>query len=96
MSMYRKFIQDLYDGSIAPCEHPVSKDSERHRMTRQAAEKAELLRKELCPDQQKLLDELLSDRGYLDALIEQDGFVMGFRLGGQMTLAILADDSDST
>lgn len=96
MSMYRKFIQDLYDGNIAPCEHPVSKDSERHRMTGQAAEKAETLRSGLTPEQQKLLDELLSDRGYLDALIEQDGFVMGFRLGGQLMLAILADDSDST
>ena len=94
--MYRKFIQDLYDGGIAPCEHPVSKHSERHRMTRQVAEKAEILRGELAPVQRKLLDELLSDRGYLDALIEQDGFVMGFRLGAQLMLAILADDSDST
>ncbi|MBQ8835605.1 MAG: hypothetical protein IJ001_11900 [Oscillospiraceae bacterium] len=65
-------------------------------MTGQAAEKAETLRSGLTPEQQKLLDELLSDRGYLDALIEQDGFAMGFRLGGQLMLAILTDDSDST
>ena len=93
MSMYRKFIQELYDGNIAPCEHSVSKDSERHRMTGQAAKKAETLRSCLTPEQQKLLDELLSDRGYLDALIEQDGFVMGFRLGGQLILAVLEDNS---
>ena len=95
MSMYRKFIQELYDGNIAPCEHPVSKDSERHRMTGKAAEKAEMLRSGLAPEQQKLLDELLSDRGYLDAIIEQDGFALGFRLGGQCILAVLLDNSEA-
>ena len=93
--MYRKFIQELYDGNIAPCEHPVSKDSERHRMTGKAAEKAEMLRSGLAPEQQKLLDELLSDRGYLDAIIEQDGFALGFRLGGQCILAVLLDNSEA-
>ena len=93
--MYRKFIQELYDGNIAPCEHPVSKDSERHRMTGKAAEKAEMLRSGLAPEQQKLLDELLSDRGYLDAIIEQDGFALGFRLGGQCMLAVLLDNSEA-
>lgn len=93
--MYRKFIQELYDGNIAPCEHPVSKDSERHRMTGKAAEKAEMLRSGLAPEQQKLLDELLSDRGYLDAIIEQDGFALGFRLGGQSILAVLLDNSEA-
>ncbi|MBQ8835586.1 MAG: hypothetical protein IJX67_12375 [Oscillospiraceae bacterium] len=93
--MYRKFIQDLYDGNIVPWEHPVPKDSERHRITQQATEKAERLRKNLNPQQQKLLDELLSDRGYLDAIIEQDGFALGFRLGGQCILAVLADNSEA-
>ena len=92
--MYRKFIQKLYDGEIAPCEHRVAKDSERHKATLTAAEKAELLRKDLTPEQQKLFDDFLSDRGYLDALIEEDGFAMGFRLGGQLLLAIMADGSD--
>ena len=92
--MYRKFIQKLYDGEIAPCEHRVAKDSERHKATLTAAEKAELLRKELTPEQQKLFDDFLSDRGYLDALIEEGGFTMGFRLGGQLMLAILADSMD--
>ena len=93
--MYRKFIQDLYDGNIVPWEHPVPKDSERHRITQQVTEKADLLRKNLNPQQQKLLDELLSDRGYLDAIIEQDGFALGFRLGGQCILAVLLDNSEA-
>ena len=95
MSMYRKFIQNLYDGNIVPWEHPVPKDSKRHRITQQATEKADLLRKNLNPQQQKLLDELLSDRGYLDAIIEQDGFALGFRLGGQCILAVLLDNSEA-
>ena len=93
--MSQQFIRDLYDGNIAPCEHSVPKDSKRYQVTRQAADKAEQLRKGLIPEQQKLLDDLLSDRGYLDALIEEDGFVMGFRLGGQLMLAVLADNAEA-
>ena len=93
--MSRQFIQDLYDGNITPCEHSIPKDSKRYQVTRQAADKAEQLRKSLTPDQQKQLDDLLSDRGYLDALIEEDGFVMGFRLGGQLMLAVLTDSSNA-
>lgn len=91
--MSQQFIRDLYDGNIAPCEHSVPKDSKRYQATRQAADKAEQLRKSLTPEQQKLLDDLLSDRGYLDALIEEDGFIMGFRLGAQFMLAVLADSA---
>ena len=93
--MSRQFIRDLYDGNITPCEHSVPKDSKRYQVTRQTADKAEQLRKSLTPEQQKLLDDLLSDRGYLDALIEEDGFIMGFRLGGQLMLAVLTDSSQA-
>lgn len=93
--MSQQFIRDLYDGNIAPCEHSVPKDSKRYQVTRQAADKAEQLRKGLTPEQQKLLDDLLSDRGYLDALIEEDGFITGFRLGAQFMLAVLTDSSQA-
>ena len=43
-----------------------------------------------------MFEEYIAEHNYLDALIEEDGFIEGFRLGGQMVMAMLFGKDDAT
>lgn len=58
-----------------------------------AAIKGNALRQILSPDERKLFDEYISEHYLLDALIDEDGFVEGFRLAVQLILAAVETDS---
>lgn len=89
--MLNDLIKRLYDGEITPCEHRVIPDSQREIATKEISRKADLLRMELNDEQKRLFDEILSDQMFLGALAEEDGFEMGFRLGGQILISMLSE-----
>lgn len=89
--MLNDLIKRLYDGEITPCEHRVIPGSQREKAAKEASRKADFLRRELSDGQKQLFDEILSDQMFLGALAEEDGFDMGFKLGGQFVLSILQD-----
>ena len=89
--MLNDLIKRLYDGEITPCEHRVIPGSQREIAAKEISRKADLLRRELNGEQKRLFDEILSDQMFLGALAEEDGFEMGFRLGGQILISMLCD-----
>lgn len=89
--MLNDLIKRLYDGEITPCEHRVIPGSQREIAAKEISRKADLLRRELNDEQKRLFDEILSDQMFLGALAEEDGFEMGFRLGGQILISMLCD-----
>lgn len=89
--MLNDLIKKLYDGEITPCEHRVIPGSQREIAAKEISRKADLLRRELNGEQKRLFDEILSDQMFLGALAEEDGFEMGFRLGGQILISMLCD-----
>lgn len=89
--MLNDLIKRLYDGEITPCEHRVISGSQREIAAKEISRKADLLRRELNDEQKRLFDEVLSDQMFLGALAEEDGFEMGFRLGGQILISMLCD-----
>jgi len=90
--MLRQLISDLYGGEIDPCSRSIDKTTKRYAQDRATADRADAFRKHLTPEQRKEFDEYIAEHHYLDSLIEEDGFIEGFRLGGQMILAILETD----
>jgi len=62
------------------------------------SEKADAFRAILTPEQQKLFDEYVDEQHSLGYLIDQDGFIEGFRLGTAIFLAAIdapdVDDPD--
>ena len=89
--MLNDLIKRLYDGEITPCEQRVIPGSQREIAAKEISRKADLLRRELNDDQKRLFDENLSDQMFLGELAEEDGFEMGFRLGGQILISMLCD-----
>jgi len=90
--MLRQLIADLYGGAIDPCSRSIDKGTKRYQQDRATADKADAFRKILTPEQRQKFDEYIAEHHYLDSLIEEDGFIEGFRLGGQLILAILETD----
>ena len=90
--MYRYLISQLYGGNIDPCGRTIDKTSKRFQQDRRIADLAATFRKSLTPEQITMFEEY----NYLDALIEEDGFIEGFRLGGQMVMAMLFGRDDVT
>ena len=94
--MYRQLISNLYGGTIDPCGRTIDKTSKRFLQDRHIAELAATFRETLTPEQTVLFEEYIAEHNYLDALIEEDGFIEGFRLGGQMVMAMLFGKDDAT
>lgn len=90
--MLRQLISDLYSGAIDPCSRDIDKTTKRYAQDRATADLADEYRKILTPEQRKQFDDYIAEHHYLDSLIEEDGFIEGFRLGGQLILAILETD----
>ena len=90
--MLRQLISDLYSGAIDPCSRNIDKTTKRYAQDRATADRADDFRKVLTPAQREQFDDYIAEHHYLDSLIEEDGFVEGFRLGGRMILAILETD----
>ena len=94
--MYRHLISQLYGGNIDPCGRTIDKTSKRFLQDRRIADLASTFRKSLTPEQSTMFEEYIAEHNYLDALIEEDGFIEGFRLGGQMVMAMLFGKDDAT
>lgn len=92
--MYRDLISQLYGGNIDPCGRVIDKESKRYLQDRTIAELAAAFRETLNPEQKAMFEEYIAEHNYLDALIEEDGFIEGFRLGGQMVMAMLFGKDD--
>jgi len=90
--MLRQLISELYSGAIDPCSRNIDKTTKRYAQDRATADRADDFRKVLTPAQREQFDDYIAEHHYLDSLIEEDGFVEGFRLGGRMILAILVTD----
>ena len=92
--MLRDIISAIYNGEIDPCARDIDKTTKRYAQDRATADKADEFRKTLTPEQRTLFEAYIAEHHYLDSLIEEDGFIEGFRLGGQIVLAMLmADES---
>lgn len=98
--MFRYIIKKLYGGEISPWDRDIDKDSDRWHQSQLVSQKADALREVLTPEQRKLFDEYVDEQHTLGYLIDQDGFVEGFRLGSALFLAAIdapdEDDDDET
>ena len=82
-------LHDLWNGNLAPCEKIYHQNSEYHQIRNEHAQQFEELRQTLSKEQQELLEKNYSQYDKLIWLELEDAFVKGFRLGGQIVLAVL-------
>ena len=93
--MFRYIIKKLYGGEISPWDRDIDKDSDRWRQSQKVCQKADALRSILTPELRVLFDEYVDEQHSLGYLIDQDGFIEGFRLGTAVFLAAIdAPDLD--
>lgn len=84
-----KVLRDLWNGDIQPCEKRIGKDERYIRIQTEYAEQTDNLYKQLTAEQQELLERSHSKYDELVWLQLEDAFLQGFRLGGQIMLAVL-------
>ena len=91
--MKNQILQDLYHGRIIPDEVAFRRDSSYAKDLAEAASLADQIRDLLPNDQQILLDKLSDAQCRYSGKMEEEQFINGFRLGGQIILAVLNEGS---
>lgn len=81
-------LEELWRGEITPSERAVRKDSPYHKISHEATDLCELLRKELSSEGKKLLDEYHNKQMQLADISLQDAFIRGVRIGAQFVLDV--------
>ena len=88
----KNILEDLYYGSITPCDtRPVS-GSALEKSLRRAAECEENLTQRLSGTEQTLLLELIDAHDEITGTIAIEKFILGFRLGMRLAVESLTDN----
>lgn len=88
----RRTLEDIYYGSIIPCDRQITPGSNLERAMDQAQKCEEQLVDQLGGAQKSLLLDLVNAQDEIYSTMAVENFVLGFRLG--MRLAVEALDED--
>lgn len=81
-------LEDLFYGKINPWEDCPGHIEELRSLNQKMSQLSEILEERLDKETRSLLDQYLSNRADMEALLSCDSFKTGFRLGVQIMMAI--------
>ena len=81
-------LEDLFYGKINPWEDCPGHIEELRSLNQKMSQLSEILEKQLDKEPRSLLDQYLSNRADMEALLSCDSFKTGFRLGVQIMMAV--------
>ena len=81
-------LEDLFYGKINPWEDCPSHIEELRSLNQKMSQLSEILEERLDKETRSLLDQYLSNRADMEALLSCDSFKTGFRLGVQIMMAV--------
>ena len=84
--MPNDILSDLFFGKIVPWENRPEDIEEFHCLNQKLGLLSDAIENRLDTETQALLDQYISDRSDLEALLQFDSFKTGFRLGVQLML----------
>ena len=84
-------LKDLWDGNVNPSERYIRKDSEYSKLTKEVDDYMDRMIEEMSPKSVELLEEFLDKRLTLNAILEEDAFIRGVRIGAQFILDVIGD-----
>ena len=82
-------LEDLCWGNVAPMDKVVREGSEYRRLQKKDTELGRKLRETLGREQKDILKEQEEVQTSMMAIMEQDVFICGFRLGARVILDVL-------
>ena len=86
--MPNDILEDLFYGKINPWEDCPGHIEELRSLNQKMSQLSEILEKQLDKEPRSLLDQYLSNRADMEALLSCDSFKTGFRLGVQIMMAV--------
>ena len=89
----RKIIEDIYCGRFSAINRPIRHGSEYDRAISEVTRCEEALRGKLNPDELKLLRAYSQACADLSGISCIENFILGFRMGAQLMLAVLEPDN---
>ena len=89
----RKILEDIYGGRFSAVNRPLRRGSEYDRAISEVTRCEEALRGKLNPDEVKLLRAYSQACADLSGISCIENFILGFRMGAQLMLAVLEPDN---
>ncbi len=89
----RKILEDIYCGRSPAVNRPIKRGSEYDRAISEVTRCEEALRGKLNPDEVKLLRAYSQACADLSGISCIENFILGFRMGAQLMLAVLEPDN---
>ncbi len=89
----RTILEDLYYGSITPCEQQMIPGSELKRTVDRVAKYEKQLMEQLEETEQETLTKLIRSQHEINSITATENFILGFRLGVRL-MAECMDDND--
>ena len=86
--MPNDILEDLFYGKINPWEDCPSHIEELCGLNQKMGQLSDILEEQLDKETRSLLDQYLSNRADMEALLSCDSFKTGFRLGVQIMMAV--------
>lgn len=81
-------LEDLFYGKINPWEDCPGNIEELRGLNQKMSQLSDILEEWLDKETRALLDQYLSNRADMEALLSRDSFKTGFRLGVQIMMAV--------
>ena len=81
-------LEDLFYGKINPWEDCPSHIEELRELNQKMSQLSDILEERLDKETRSLLDQYLSNRADMEALLSCDSFKTGFRLGIRIMMAV--------
>ena len=92
----RDTLEDLYYGNITPCDKRIKSGSPLQQVLDEAEQLTELLEARLDRDGKALLHRLSDAENEAGSTIALENFILGFRLGMQLTVEGLLGSDDGS
>ena len=89
----RKILEDIYCGRFSAINRPIRRGPEYDRAISEVTRCEKALRGKLNPEEVKLLRTYSQACADLSGISSIENFVLGFRMGAQLMLAILEPDN---
>lgn len=89
-----KILSELYHGNLNPVAKSVVQGSEYQKAMQKVSILEERLTEQLDDEQQKLLQEYISEQMKLNTISGEERFTDGFRMGAKMILEIFEKDGE--
>ena len=86
--MPNDILEDLFYGKINPWEDCPSRIEKLRSLNQKMSQLSDILEERLDKETRSLLDQYLSNRADMEALLSCDSFKTGFRLGVQIMMAV--------